>query len=84
MANRKAVITLGVGILSILSSVFVLIMMGLTEGVCNLKESCVYVPSEPLWIFSIGLLTVGVVLTLIGFICGGAKDDDALSESDEK
>ena len=75
MAHRKAAITLGVGILTIVSSVLVVIYMGLTQSFCNLQESCVYISNEPLWIFSIGLMAAGVLLTLIGIICGGAKDD---------
>lgn len=78
MAHRKAAITIGVGILSIISGVLIFIYMGLTESFCKLYESCVYTPYIPLGIFMVCIFAIGALLTCIGFALGGASGDDVV------
>lgn len=76
MVRSKQDIALGVGVLSILSALFVFIYMALNESFCNLQESCVYTPYVPAGIFAASLFVVGLLLILIGvaFHCGRETD----------
>ena len=71
MAHRKAAITLIVGILSILSATLLIIISGLAMGFCSFND-CTYTTSYD---FANILFVVGVALTAIGLIYGGASND---------
>lgn len=76
MANDKATITLAVGVLTILTSIFLFILTSLTANFCKLGESCNYVPSETFGIAIVSFGGVGALLLLIGIIFGGGKGND--------
>ena len=78
MVHYKAALTMTVGILSILSSIFIIIIQGFSEAFCKMTESCIYTPTLPL--FPVILVLVGGLLTMIGLVCGGAKDDALVSD----